>query len=427
MRIDGTTGSTTLNNNTYYAKIISPTEIDLYSQSYNPALAAINYPVTDILTYTGGGYVWLDATYILQTTTATATATDTVTGNRVTVGSTADFVLNTPILFTQTGIAIGSAMMGGIIAGTTYFIREIFGSTEISITETYEGPEYVLTNDAESAVATQWEQINVDRLWVTINGYRVASSSLRINPANDVSILSPIISTDIVMITSMMPSETPNTETFMIFINRNQEAEVYRTNAQSSTWLTNTLYNTEDTIYVDDVSTLTNSIIQTENTPVAVSGLYDIGLTVDKRLITGITVYNNTTSATISSANYAVVIKALSPVLEITAGAWITSGDSLTITTVVGNTVFINGEEIIFTSADLTTNTLSGLQRGANGTGEQTEISIYTQVYGLLPENVMPDDYYYQTWNSYDYNTTLGDPLQISNTAPAAFLRAVNN
>ena len=427
VRIDGTTGSTTLNNNTYYAKIISPTEIDLYTQSYNPALAAINYPVTDILTYTGGGYVWLDATYILQTTTATATATDTVTGNRVTVGSTADFALNTPILFTQTGIAIGSAMMGGIIAGTTYFIREIFNSTQISITETYEGSEYVLTNDAESAVATQWEQINVDRLWVTINGYRVASSSLRINPANDISILSPIISTDTVMITSMIPSETPNTETFMIFINRNQDAEVYRTNAQSSTWLTNTLYNTEDTIYVDDVSTLTNSIIQTENTPVAVSGLYDIGLTVDKRLITGITVYNNTTSATISSVNYAVVIKALSPILEITAGAWITSGDSLTITTVVGNTVFINGEEIRFTSADLTTNTLSGLQRGANGTGEQTEISIYTQVYGLLPENAMPDDYYYQTWNSYDYNTTLGDPLQISNTAPAAFLRAVNN
>ena len=34
----------------------------------------------------------------------------------------------------------------------------------------------------------------------------------------------------------------------------------------------------------------------------------------------------------------------------------------------------------------------------------------------------MDEEDYDQTWNSYNFNTVEGDPLQISETAPAQFL-----
>ena len=110
----------------------------------------------------------------------------------------------------------------------------------------------------------------------------------------------------------------------------------------------------------------------------------------------------------------------LSPILEISAG--VSTGNSLTITVLVGNLIYINGEQIKFTSVDLATNTLTGLQRGSNGTGEQSVIPLYSEVFGILSSNRMSNLDYDMTWNSYDYNATEGDPLQISNTDPAIFL-----
>jgi hypothetical protein len=46
----------------------------------------------------------------------------------------------------------------------------------------------------------------------------------------------------------------------------------------------------------------------------------------------------------------------------------------------------------------------------------------YSEVFSLLSSNRMTNILYNQTWNSYDYNPTLGDPLQISNTQAAVFL-----
>jgi hypothetical protein len=84
--------------------------------------------------------------------------------------------------------------------------------------------------------------------------------------------------------------------------------------------------------------------------------------------------------------------------------------------------VYINGEQIKFTTVNLTTNTLSGLQRGTNGTGVQTYIPLYSEVFGILSNNLQPPTDYTQTWNSYVYNVVDGDPLQISDTDPAIFL-----
>jgi hypothetical protein len=155
-----------------------------------------------------------------------------------------------------------------------------------------------------------------------------------------------------------------------------------------------------------------------------VSGNYNFGLTADKRLITDVTVYNNTIGRIgyISSDNYQVVIEELSPILKITAGSYINVGDQLTITTLEGNLIFVNGEQIRFGTVDFDNNTLGELERGANGTGKQSLIPTYTEVFGLLSKNRLSDINYNQTWNSNVFNVTEGDPLQISETVAAEFL-----
>jgi len=190
----------------------------------------------------------------------------------------------------------------------------------------------------------------------------------------------------------------------------------------STTWLTEPLIITDGTIYVNSVSNITNTVIQTVTAPTAVLGIMRIGLDADKNSIVNIVVYNNTTSAVISSSNYSIVIENTAPVLKITTGAWITTGNSLTITTIDGNLIYINGEQIKFSSVNTSTNTLSGLFRGQNGTSAQDLILQYTEVWGLLPENKMNNAGYVKTWNSYNYNAVIGDPLQISCTSEARFL-----
>jgi hypothetical protein len=190
----------------------------------------------------------------------------------------------------------------------------------------------------------------------------------------------------------------------------------------STTWLSEPLAITDDTIYVNSVGNITNTIVQTVTAPVAVLGIMRIGLAANKNSIVNIVVYNNTTSAVISNSHYSIVIENTSPILKITVGAWITTGNSLTITTIDGNLIYINGEQIKFSSVNTTTNTLSGLFRGQNGTPAEYLISKYTEVWGLLLENKMNNVGYVNTWNSYDYNTVIGDPLQISNTTEALFL-----
>ena len=269
---------------------------------------------------------------------------------------------------------------------------------------------------------TQWEQVNTDRLWVTVNGYRVPSSSLVLNADNQLSILAPIVATDIVIITSMMPYASPDEEIYINFVDDAGAASVYRANTGTRTWLTQSIYDLSTEIYVDDVTRLTNTIVQTVTTPAAVSGNYNFGLTADKRLITDVTVFNNTTNEFISSDNYQIVIEELSPILRITAGSYINVGDQLTITTLEGNLIFVNGEQIRFGTVDFVNNTLGELERGVNGTGKQTLIPIYSETFSLLSKNRLSDVNYNQTWNSNIFNTIEGDPLQISETVSAEFL-----
>jgi hypothetical protein len=336
VRIDGTLGSIQLNNNTYYVHVINDTEIDLYNTPYLSGLTDVNDPVTSISSYTSGGYVWLDETFVVDSV---------------------------------------------------------------------------------------WEQNNVDRLWVTINGYRVPASSLYLNSDNNLSILVSIDpSTDSVTITSMISSATPNQLVYLQNVNKNGVGTVYRSNTDTRTWLVNPLYYIDETIYVSDVTRITDTLVQNVVAPAAIAGIISIGLDADKNTISQVIIYNATTGGYVNSSNYTIQIIELSPILQITDE--VSEGDNLVITTIEGNLIYINGEQIRFTTVDLVNNTITGLQRGSNGTGIIDFIPKYSEVYGILSNNLLPSVNYNLTWNSNVYNVTDGDPLQISETNAAYFLNS---
>jgi hypothetical protein len=169
---------------------------------------------------------------------------------------------------------------------------------------------------------------------------------------------------------------------------------------------------------------VTDSIVQTVLAPALVDGTFNIGLISNKNVICNIQVYNNTTSLSLDGANFAIVIEDTAPILQIQP-IGVSVGDSLTITTVEGRLLYINGEQIGFNECDLVANTVSQLTRGANGTGMQTYIPVYSEAFGLIPRNRMSDVLYSQTWNPIPgiYDTVDGDPLQIADTQGASFLR----
>jgi hypothetical protein len=411
VRIDGVFGSTQLNNNTYYAKIINLTTIELYYAPYNSALNYVNSPVTGISAYTGGGYVWLDKTFTLTITNGTSTSS---TGNKITVNDTSKLDLNTPVYFT------GNVTGTNLVIGTRYYIKEIPSLTEFTVSATYDGDVFTLASATVSFGVSEWQQSNVDRIWVSVNGYRIPSSSLYINPNNNLSILHTISPGDAVIITNMIPTATPNELTYILNVTKDSISSVFRANSLTTTWLTLPLQHTDSTIYVEDVSKLTNIVVQIDTVPALVNGVATIGLEADKRIIAQVIVKNG--NITLPSVDYYIDIVDTAPVLKITSG--VAEGDTVTITLILGNIIYLAGEQIRFANIDFDNNTITGLQRGANGTGERDFIPAYQKVYSALSQDRLSDTYYNQTWNSYVYNLTLGDPLQISNTYPANFLNA---
>jgi hypothetical protein len=383
IRIDGTLGSTQLNNNTYYVHVINTTQIDLYNTPYLSGIIDVNNPVVGTSSYISGGYIWVNESFVVD---------------------------------------------------------------------------------------SDWEQNNVDRLWVTINGYRVPSSSLYLNANNNLSILVTIISSDEIIITSMISSATPNELVYLQNVNKNGTGSVYRANTNTKTWLVEPLFYTDSTLYINDSTRVTDTVIQNVTAPAAVNGVISVGLNADKNIISRVVVYNNTTSGYVDPSNYDIVVIDLSPILEIYND--VTVGDSLTITTLEGNLLYINGEQIRYTIVNpvlqagsfkvgrnyviqtvgttnfiaigagsntvgleftatgigsgtgtaVALNAISGLQRGTNGTGELAYIPEYSEVFGILSTNLLPSVNYNLTWNSNVYNVTEGDPLQISETVAAYFL-----
>ena len=305
-----------------------------------------------------------------------------------------------------------------------------FGLQEFTISEKRfpDEAEVTLIDDSSTAIeniinVSQFQQINVDRLWVTINGYRVPSSSLRLNPYNNLSILATVTTGDDVIITSMMPTATPNEEVYLLNVPLVGASHVYRANTQTRTWLTSPLRYLDDTIYLNDITRVTDTLTQVSTVPAELDGKYTIGVNGTKNTITSVTVYNNTTNTLVDPNLYSLVIIDFAPVVEISSG--VVEGDSVTITIIEGRLLYINGEQIGFGKCDLVNNTVTELSRGANGTGQQNYIPKYTEVFSMLPANQMTDVLYADTWNPIPgiYNTVDGDPLQIAYTQGANFLR----
>lgn len=543
VRIDGVTGSTQLNNNTYYVHVLDDNQFEIYQTPYDPAFNATdNTPILSVNTYTGGGYTWKQGLFTIVTTYATSTDSST---DRITVNGTEELIANTPVYFSVYGATEDENILGGLTYGTEYFLKDVapetsasdlktdyvysihyLGTTDwlslgatanaeftasisgttmtvtamtsgfiqigqqisgtgveagttvvapltgtgttgtytVSRTQTVAsttiygvdlyntftatgsgsgtgvahsmnevtvsiergGETFALTDDTGFVGLTQWQQDDVDRLWVTVNGYRVPSSSLRLNPLNELSILATIVAGDSVIITSMTPSESPSQETYINFVSTRGEGYVYRANSQARTWLTQELDQYETHIHVADISHVTNIINQTSITPAAVDGYIYVGLNAHKNDIQQVIVYNNTKGVLVGPGQYQVVLEATAPTLKIKSKPInIEAGDELAITVVEGNLIVINGEQIRIGGADLETNMLLIAQRGANGTGVQKVHAPYSTVYGLLTANRMSVADYGITWNPIPgtYNATEGDPLQISDTYPAIFLK----
>ena len=234
--IDGTLGSIQLNGNSYYVKVVDANRFDIYTQVFNPAVDAVNNPVVGISTYISGGYVWRQGTFFIVTTEASETVTS---DNEIIVTSTSELVVNTPVIFTAQGSQAGDALLSGLVQGTTYYVLEIVNGTSFKIKSTRDSLASVPLSNATGIMnVTQWEQTNVERLWVTVNGLRIPNNKLVVNSDNEVSILTVIQPGDVVIMTSMIPHSTPDEEIYLNFVNSDQEASVYRANVQARTWLT---------------------------------------------------------------------------------------------------------------------------------------------------------------------------------------------
>jgi hypothetical protein len=225
IRIADTLGSVGLNNELFYARVISNTVFDLYSKPYDFSAGTVNYPVVATQAYISGGYTWINGTFILTTTLASATSAST---NIITVASTSELIVDTPVLFREVGIPIGSISNGGMIIGAIYYVKQIVSPTEFTISASLGGDVFGLNNSAVTINVTEFQQIDVDRLWVTVNGYRVASSSLYLNPGNELSILTTVAANQEVIITNMIPNSTPNKLKYLLNVNQLNYGSVYR-------------------------------------------------------------------------------------------------------------------------------------------------------------------------------------------------------
>ncbi len=339
-------------------------------------------------------------------------------------------MIDTPVYFTEPGIDLGEpTSIPQIIAGARYYIKNVIevdsGDDKFTISETRGGTALTLSvQSGLNIYVTQWQQANVDRLWVTVGGKRVASSNLRLDDANEVSILTEILPDDEVIITSMVPSATPDQQTYLQVVDVTGQAAVYRANTQTRTWLSERVGEYATTIKVADVSKLTNSVVQTSVTPASEFGYHTVPLIASRLDTLQVKVHNDTTGLDIDQDYLILSASGLGAFVSIQDGDWISTGDALTITTLEGKFIYVNGEYMQILGVDTTLNTID-VQRGVLGSIINPTIPRYSTVFSILEYNKMTETNYNSVWNPIPgvYNQTEGDPLQIADTAGARFLK----
>jgi hypothetical protein len=428
IRIDGCVGATQLNNDRFIVQKLTNTTIALYEyipgQTYNTSA-----PIQYIDTYISGGYVWIDTTYIIENMYVTSSGYNALTEQwTLNVSEVDGLVAGTPVYFTEDNIELGDpTSVPQVIAGQKYYIKGINEFTnEFTISATLDGAALTLSSQALINIrVTQWEQTNTDRLWVTVAGKRVNSNNLVIYEGNQIGILTEISSSDEVVITSMMPSATPNAQTYINIVDKDNQGKVYRANTDTRTWLADTVGEYDTNIVVHDVTKLVDTTTQNNTTPAAVLGYHSIGLLVKRFDILQVRVFNNNPARLgyIDQDYLKLEVFGIGPYISIESGSWIETGDELTIIILEGKTLYVKGEYMNIINVDLN-NHIINVQRGAQGSPVNSIIPKYTTIYGLLTANKMSNTYYNQTWNPIPgvYNTTKGDPLQIASGIAPDFL-----
>jgi len=134
-----------------------------------------------------------------------------------------------------------------------------------------------------------------------------------------------------------------------------------------------------------------------------------------------VSIFNTTTLSSLSASDFVLITLDSETLLVISAN--VTAGDSLSVIVRFGDTVLIDGEKIRFSEIDYQTNTLLRLTRGVDGTAIHKTHSANSTVASLSPIDKLSEFYYDKTWNSENFSIN-GDPLQISDTFPARFLKS---
>jgi hypothetical protein len=277
-----------------------------------------------------------------------------------------------------------------------------------------------------------YSMFDTTRLWVTL--IRPASNPIDpdlrfyIPPAqiiienNTLVLLEQVLPTDVIIITSMVPTASPDETRFRINLDKyngvramnianEPNASVYRENQPTRTYLSqdmNTTFQISDQLVVADPYRL-------------------VEITTYTRTITARTIdIVSTTSAIVTSVT---VTTAGGPVTDFAVGVinnntirltFIVTpdGTSVEVAVALGNTLMIAAEQISFSSINMATGVISGLRRGMNGTIVNMSMPAGTKVQSVLPSNLLNSMYYMEDW--YELGSDI--PLQYSVTPPANFL-----
>jgi hypothetical protein len=200
----------------------------------------------------------------------------------------------------------------------------------------------------------------------------------------------------------MVPNATPNELVYNLVVDKSNVPSVFRSNNNTSTWLTQDLIFTNDEIHVNDASRVVDTVEQT--VPVELTnGILYAGIQIDFEDVREVEVYNKNTLSIVSPSAYQFKIFNTSPAVVFTDE--VNLYDNVIVTMRLGDIVVINGERIRFNKVDYQNNVLSELTRGIQGTAPRKEHFTYAQVYSLVPSNELDTFYYYQLWDDLIYQS----------------------
>ena len=124
-----------------------PVTITLLSGNLPPGLQIT--PTGIIHGYPAPPVATVSSPYVATTLVATAAIT-----NEITCSSTDDFFVGRPIVFT-------GPVYGGLVSGTTYYITAIISNTNITISSTNNGPNFILGNGSGFGVTVTLAAVQV--------------------------------------------------------------------------------------------------------------------------------------------------------------------------------------------------------------------------------------------------------------------------